>query len=219
MMKVYDIPLAVIILMIIPLTAYSEEAVTLSGKRVILHENGMWEYKKTVRVKEVKFRSMPWGSTAEQIKQANLEKPVFESENNLIYKDTINDLDTACSFIIVDGRFVRGKYKFMEDHTDTNRYIWDYEGIDKLLKEKYGDPNEEDELWLNDLWKDDPRAKGKSISAGHLALFSKWEIGEVDIVHILHGDNYKVEHDLEYSQNAMSIIEESLREKEDKSKL
>ena len=74
-MKVYDVPLAVIVLIIIPLTAHAEEAVTLSGKRVILHENGMWEYKKTIRVKEVKFRSIPWGSTAEQIKHANLGKP------------------------------------------------------------------------------------------------------------------------------------------------
>ena len=56
-------------------------------------------------------------------------------------------------------------------------------------------------------------------SAGHLALFSKWEIGEVDIMHVLHGDNYKVEHVLEYSQEAASVIEESLREEEDKSKL
>jgi hypothetical protein len=205
--------------MVFPFTAYSEEAVTLSGRRVILHANGMWEYKKTLKVREVKFRGMPWGSTAEQIRQANLEKPTFESENNLIYRDTINDLDTACSFILADDRFVRGKYKFLEGHTDANRYLWDYEGIEKLLKEKYGDPNEENELWLNNTWKNDPRAKGKSISAGYLALFSKWEVGEVDIVHVLHGDNYKVEHVLEYSQKAMSVIEESLREKEDKSKL
>lgn len=218
-MKVYDVPLAVIILIITPLIAYSEEAVTLSGKRVILHDNGMWEYKKKVRVKEVQFRGIPWGSMVEQIKQANLEMPVFENENSVIYKDTINELDATCSYILVDGLFVRGKYKFLENHTDKDRYVWDYEGIEKLLKEKYGDPNEEDEIWLNSIWKDNPRAKGMSISKGHLALFSKWEVGEVDIVHILHGDNNKIEHELEYSHKAMSVIEESLREKEDKSKL
>ena len=35
----------------------------------------------------------------------------------------------------------------------------------------------------------------------------------------LQGNNYKVEHVPEYSQKAMSVIEEPLREEEDKSKL
>lgn len=200
-------------------SSYAEEAITLSGKRVILHDDGTWEYKKIPREKEVKFRGIPWGATAAQVKKQISEESIMEEKDGLMYQDKLNELSVYYAFIFANDRFVRGNYAFAEEHANKNAFIWDFESIEKLLKEKYKEPIEHKELWLNDLYKDIPQDWGMAVSVGHYAIHSKWKVGKVTIFHILRGDNYNINHLLQYSHEDMALIEQSLRKEKEKEKI
>jgi len=210
---------SVLFFMFLVSTICAEEAITLSGERVILHDDGTWEYKKVPKQKEVKFRGVPWGATAEGIKKHLSKEPVLEEKKGLMYEDKINELGVYCCFNLANGKFVRGNYAFKEEHANKNAFIWDFESIDELLKEKYKEPFEHKELWLNDLYKDTPQDWGMAISVGHYVIHSRWKIGKVYITHILRGDNYNIVHVIQYSHEDMKLIEQSLRKEEEQSKI
>ena len=70
-MKSFLLTISLIILNLGSMLAYAdEEAITFSGKRVILKEDGTWEYKKIQDVNEVMFRGIPWGQDAGLIKKS-----------------------------------------------------------------------------------------------------------------------------------------------------
>lgn len=199
--------------------ASAEEAITLSGKRVILHDDGTWEYRKSSNEKDVKFRGVPWGCSVEHIKKAIPGKPKAEGSNGLMYEDKIGNLDASCVFVLANGQFVRGLYNFLEKHSNDNLFIYDFNSIDKLLKDKYGEPAQHDKMWCNDLYKNDPEHHGMAISLGYLAISSKWQIGDVTIFHSLMGDNFDIFHQIDYLENTMGKLEDALQKKEDKAKL
>jgi hypothetical protein len=219
-MKALLTSISLIIISLGSISTYAdEEAITLSGKRVILKKDGTWEYKKVRDVNEVMFRGIPWGQEARLIKKSISEKPLYDDDRVLSYKDNLGGLNTQYVFFLANGRFVRGRYIFTDSHTNNNLFMTDFEKIDKILKEKYGDPKEHKENWLNDLYKDDFERWGLAISMGHLFIFSEWTKGNVSIYHSLHGDNFEIYHILEYQQRNMQDLEDALKKDEDKTKL
>lgn len=219
-MKVLLTSILLIIISFGSILAYAdEEAITLSGKHVILKENGTWEYKKVRDVNEVTFRGIPWGQEVGLIKKSISEEPLYYDDHILSYKDNLGGLNTQYVFFLANGRFIRGRYIFTDRHTNNNLFMADFEKIDKILYEKYGDPKVHGEKWLNDLYKDDFEQWGFAISMGHLFIFSEWTKGNVAIYHSLHGDNFDIYHILEYQQKYMQDLEDALKKEEDKSKL
>lgn len=199
--------------------AHCEEAITLSGRRVILNDDGTWKYKIVKEPNEVLFRGVPWGATQETIKKHFPRKPIFEQDNLVIYEDHLRNLKVHVGFVLANKHFVRGMYRFQEQHTNNELFFSDYDQVKPLLWEKYGEPKEEEKLWLSDFFKDDPQRWDTALAMGQLAVYSKWLMNDVTIVHSLRGDNFEVEHVIEYSHKAMGIIEDALRKEEDKSKL
>jgi len=219
-MKALLTSISLIILSLGPMSAYAdEEAITLSGKRVILKEDGTWEYKKVHDVNEVTFRGIPWGQEAGLIKKSISEEPLYDDDRVLSYKDSLSGLKAQYALFLANGRFIRGRYIFTERHTNDNLFMTDFEEIDKLLKEKYGNPKEHETSWLNDLYKDNFEHWGMAISMGHLLIFSEWRMGNVTIYHSLHGDNFDIYHILEYQHKHMQALEDVLKKEEDKAKL
>jgi hypothetical protein len=53
---------------------------------------------------------------------------------------------------------------------------------------------------------------GFAISRGHLAKFAIWETESTKILHILHGDNNKISHIVEYSSKLLSKEKEKVDE-------
>lgn len=90
-------------------------------------------------------------------------------------------------------------YKVIENHTNDNDYISDYESINEALKSLYGEPDGEFIDWKNDLYKNDPQQYGFAVSAGHLVYGARWTANDGSIViHMLSGDNFEISHDLDY---------------------
>ena len=80
----------------------------------------------------------------------------------------------------------------VDPHSNKNDYITDYRTIKKTLTQKYNVPILDEEIWKNDLYKDDPQNWGKAISLGHHNQWAKWETPDTKILLGLKGDNSEV---------------------------
>lgn len=197
----------------------AEEAITLSGQRITLYKDGSWEYKKAKELNEVLFRSVPWGATADEIKQRMKGKPAIDRDDLIVYQEQLNTSEAGCCFIMVGGRFVRGKYVLTEEHVNDNLFLSDFDGVDALLTKKYGTPGDSRKLWRDDLYKDRQDDWGMAVKTGRLTVCSQWRVEKVTITHMLRGDNFEVEHGIEYHHTDMGALEDSLRLQETQEKL
>jgi hypothetical protein len=196
-----------------------EEAVTFSGQRVVLYKDGTWAPKNQGKPQAILFRGVKWGASVEEVKLVVKAEPVNTGANLLVYSDSIGGLNVQCVFLFAKNQFVRGKYCFTVEHADKNAFLTDFEAADALLKDKYGAPEKHEVQWRNDLYKRDPQNWGMAVATGRLSLCSTWKIGEVQVIHVLTGDNYRIEHEIEYSHDAMYLIENALQQEADRDKL
>ena len=102
------------------------------------------------------------------------------------------------AYLFIDDKLAIARYLLLEKHTNKNRYINDYEELQSILDEKYGAPEDEDALWLNDLYKDDYQKRGLAVSIGHLVYYTKWQAPGTRVSIFLQGENYDVFCAIEY---------------------
>jgi len=190
------------------------EAITTTGKSVLLHENGKWEF-----IKELKsnrgstFRKTNWGMSKSQVK--NTEKDtgkIMRDDDILAYKSKVAGLDALIAYIFVDDKLVRAKYIFTEKHSNRNDYISDYTSIQKILNKKYGKPVDDKTHWKNDLYENEYQDWGLALSIGHLSKFANWKASDTDVWLTITGDNYKITHSAEYSSIKLAGLESAKSE-------
>lgn len=160
------------------------------------------------------FRKTTWGMTKEQVKIAETKKLEAEREDRLGYLDDMVGKKVTIVYVFTENKLSRGSYVFDLQHTNQNLFINDYEEIKHLLSEKYGPPNEDDSLWANNLYKDDPQHWGLAVSMGHLRYRSSWETETTRIFLSLGGDNFKISLITQYVGKAWETLErQSQKEK------
>ena len=193
---------------------FAETAVTANGKRVILNDNGTWEWAKVTAAAETEkdFRNVRWGMSIEEVKKAETSKMVDESDTILIYESSLAGLDVYVGYVFTSGILVRGKYISVEKHSNRNDYINDYNSLKDLLTKKYGETTENHVYWLNDLYRDDYSEWGFAVSLGHLKYFDSWETGRTDITAALTGENYDISLGIEYGSKELGDLEVQQRE-------
>lgn len=158
------------------------------------------------------FRKTTWGMSPLEVKNTEVLDIYQENEEMLVYKDKIINLSCYIFYIFADNKLVRSKYSIIEEHSNENFYISDYRTIYDILIKKYGEPLSEDEIWLNDLYKDDVQRWGFAISLGHLRYISRWENNNTDITLALYGDNYDILFAVEYKSRRYNNLEEEAKE-------
>lgn len=150
------------------------------------------------------FREASWGMTQEQVKKLEtsefFQKQYSKSTglNILAYKGQAGELECLIAYYFAENQLVEGRYLFIEKHSNDNLYIDDFKKVKISLIEKYGKPTNDNIIWRNDLYKDDPEDWGLAISIGHLAYEAVWKSSKTQISLQLLGDNYKISHRLGY---------------------
>ncbi len=189
-------------------------AVTTTGKSVLLHENGKWEFDKiTKKQGEYDFRKVHWGMSKAQVKTTETGK-IFKDDDVLGYEGKVVGLDTLIAYIFVNDKLVRAKYIFIEKHTNKNDYLTDYTAIQKILGKKYGEAKDDKTYWKNDLYKSEYQSWGMAIAVGHLSKYANWKTPNSEVWLSLNGDNYKISHSAEYSSIKLSGLESAKSEDE-----
>lgn len=171
------------------------------------------------------FRLTRWGMSKAQVKNAESSKFIREEKLGgamkglecLVCQDNIAGLDCLIVYYFAENRLTRARYLFTEDHSNNNLYISDFEIVKSQLSQKYGQPIRDELIWSNDLYKDDSSHYGMAIAIGHLQYVVEWSLPETYIQVLLQGDNFKINHWVEYIGKAFRKFEENAREKAQKS--
>jgi hypothetical protein len=169
------------------------------------------------------FRGVEWGAPKKEVKEAEGGEPIQKSDQGnttaLLYTDTVSGLDVFVLYIFYENQLARSMYSFINEHTNRNDFITDFNKINDLLVEKYKEPENDEINWKNDLYKDDKEDWGTALAIGHLRFYTSWNLEEVQIEHVLGGDNREINHIIAYEHKKLAKkIEKSSKEK-DKGKL
>jgi hypothetical protein len=133
-----------------------EYATTESGKKVILYDDGTWEYATEIvepQSFEYDFRKAKWGMSVEQVK--NSETAHFESEGwceeltsyTLEYTGRIADITCTIGYTFRNEKLEEAGYVFLgEEYGGTEKFL--FEKFKKWLIEKYGEPIKDITPWL-----------------------------------------------------------------------
>jgi len=149
----------------------------------------------------VNFRNTNWGMSKEQVIELEGEPHRQEKSRGLDiieYKKNVMDNDCLIGYVFAKDRLTAAKYIFLEQQKEKNQYIRDYEKIKDLLIKKYGMPEEDNALWRNNLYKNNPSKWGYAVGSGHLEYFSLWGTPETEISLKLSGKNSEILLKVEY---------------------
>lgn len=160
------------------------------------------------------FRSAAFGSTRDEVRASEDGVEWVEHEQGLAFETQISGIDAHAVYIFAGDVFVRGTYLITERHANKTAHISDFDNIANLLVLKYGEPDEGDSIWLNDLYKDSPEDWGMALSVGHLAMFRRWKISQGGITMLLSGDNYQVTFQIDYDSAEWGHLEQEAKEKQ-----
>lgn len=157
------------------------------------------------------FRKAAWGMSMAEVVASEGREPDQRADGLLIYKDRIDQFDCHAGFVFVADQLVRGTYLIGVEHVNDTLYLSDYAELKDLLTKKYGKPEEDETIWLNDLYRDDPADWGRAIAVGHLAQYTIWQTQSTTIHLALQGDNFDVSLRIEYVSKAHQGLEEQHR--------
>ena len=154
------------------------------------------------------FRGYEWGTSLDEIKQKEITSDMVENvdyglfENRLfILNSKVSSYDASIAFEFdSNNKLISGGYTLSEKHTDDSGYYDDFIDLTELYTKKYGKPQEND-VWKNDLYKDDKSKWGFAAACGHVSFFRYWEADDGSEIYILlRGDNFETSTVILYKQ-------------------
>ncbi|MDO7976742.1 outer membrane protein assembly factor BamB family protein [Oceanotoga teriensis] len=141
------------------------------------------------------FRNVNWGMSKEEVKEIETSDFIINlDDGTLVYKGTVAGEKVFIYYEFYNNALIQGKYAFLIDHSNENDYIDDYNRLKGLLNKKYGKAHEDEQIWKDNLYKDDYENWGFAISTGDMYYYSKWLTEDIktDIEMQLWGENYEV---------------------------
>ena len=163
---------------------------------------------------QFEFRKTSWGMTKDQVKENESSTLVGDAGNMLWYTSTVASKNVEIVYTFLDHKLVNTGYRFIEEHSNKNDYIIDYEVIKEILIQKYSTPTIDETTWSNELFKADRSNWGMAVSTGHLEYFSAWETDTTEIILYLGSDNHEVQLQAAYySKQLASLLEKARQEK------
>jgi hypothetical protein len=180
-------------------------ATTDSGKRVILHDDGTWEYTASqgnVLIFDHDFRKATWGMTIDQVKETEESPIVFEGWSDtedatvLHYKEKVFRFQAFITYIFKDGKLVQARYAF--DPQEKEDYIEDYETVIEALIDKYGEPIDIAMEWSDSTYIHDEEQWEKALRLGHLKRTGVWETKKTSMTLVLYGEDNTIIMQIDY---------------------
>lgn len=205
----------VLLLLMTSFSAFSEQTVvTQDGRTATLYDDGTWRYSELSISPNSGFRKVLWGSSIDQALASESSEPDFQEDSVLVYQTKISGLSCSAVYFYAENRLVRARYFFTEKHSNENDYTDDYSSIKRLLTAKYGESDDTDQIWKNDLYKDDYSHWGMAVATGKMYYYSNWETDDTTVSLQLFGDNFAITHQIDYVSREFGFLEEQARLKE-----
>jgi hypothetical protein len=141
------------------------------------------------------FRNTCWGMNKAQVVRIEGNPDYRENSGGLDiiqYPQKILNMDCLIGYVFAENKLAKAKYSFLANHKDNNQYIYDFEKIRDILKQKYGKPEDEKTLWQNKAYQSDRSNWGLAVSQGHLEMNATWQDSETEIELRLYGERNRV---------------------------
>ncbi len=157
------------------------------------------------------FRKTQWGMSEAKVVEIEgepLDQYEEGNERTIYYRAVKADLNSFLYYVFVEDKLVYGGYVFTETYEDKNKYIDDFQKIQKDLTEKYGQPKTENKIWNKDTYKEDPEKHGLALSRGHLTYEMMFETEKTEITHTLDSEDEEILHQLSFfSKELKGLLE------------
>ena len=150
--------------------------------------------------KNYTFRKTQWGMTIPQVKTNETAKFSWElqaplltaGDSRLGYHAMVEGIEAFLSYSFTNDRLMKAKYLFDSNHEDERLYLADYEAVRNWIVQKYGPPQSEEQLWLDDLYHYSEELWGRAVVRGHLTMVAEWEVKGTSIILLLNGGDESV---------------------------
>lgn len=167
--------------------------------------NQAFKYASQHQTPETHFREAMWGMTQAQIKalEKGAPKGTIHSKSSglyvIAYDRKAGGLKCIAGYYFAEDQLVEGRYMFAEKHANDLLFFEDFYAVKAALTEKYGEPEVDKAIWLNDIFKSDTSRWGLALAAGHVMMEVAWNLPETAVLLRLLGDNYEVTHFVQYT--------------------
>jgi len=167
---------------------------------------------------EYDFRKTNWGMSEKEVGEVETAT-VFKYDDTIctgqFYHTSVGGFDCGIwyDYVGVGEKLVRAKYDFGYNVTDEKVCIENYEELKGGLIRKYGEPIEDKYVWIDDLYKDDPKNWGKAVSEDDLLCYVNWETPTTRITMVLkYDDSFEASLEIRYRSKELRKFEEELKE-------
>lgn len=144
------------------------------------------------------FRKVKWGMSKEEVKSRESGPIVTETETIIGYDNIqVGGLDTYVGYVFVENKLYRGVYAFKEDYVNEDRYITEYNNLKDILITKYGTPEKDQKIWLDDSDYYKNRL-GDAVAMSKLIYYAEWSTNDTHITLSLMGEKYQPMLKIEY---------------------
>ena len=185
----------------------NQYATTDLGKRVVLKDDGTWEFVKKVSAKDFKydFRKTQWEMNIEQVKKTEESPVLYEGWSDvddatiINYKEKVFLYACHITYLFDENRLFQGKYIFDPNKEEDNLFISDYQKIKEALIDKYGDPIEDNITWIDSLYIEENQKWGYAIKIEHLKYTTTFETKRTIIMLHLFGNENSIILQIDYN--------------------
>lgn len=168
MKKIWGLIFCVLIAFVYQVSLADQIAITEDGRKVLLKDDGTWEYlqEEVTEASQYHFRKTRWGMSKDEVKKSETIKLAADRDTVLGYETQVAGLKCLLLYVFTEERLVRAKYVIVEQHTNKNDFLLDFNTLQQKLTQKYGKPKNDETYWRDDLYKDDVSDWGMAISIG-----------------------------------------------------
>lgn len=160
------------------------------------------------------YGGLLWGTSLSEVKTAVGGKQETMPEGFGV-EVTVAGRSAVVAYVFTQDKLTMVLVIFTDEHIDNSRFVIDYQEVSSLLEQRYGAPNEQRWVWLNDLFKDDPQQYGTAVAAEQLLVYENWKTSGTDIEHSLSGKNFKILHKIRYASLEFEGLMEKEKQKQD----
>ena len=136
------------------------------------------------------FGRARWGMTKEQVVSAQGSEPLLEKGDMLKFNGIYQGMGAELTYVFSGNGLVKGIYRLNGNGDDGMLYMRNYLRIKELLSLRYGEPQSDQEIWANSIYKDKPDRYGFAVFIGHLSYKTKWTTNRTDVLLELKSGNY-----------------------------
>lgn len=122
------------------------------------------------------LRMLRWGMSRKEVQTLEQSTPYRITDSTLQYRQRwFYNFPASVKFTFVKDQLAGALYIFTNRHVRAQQHWEDYQGLVRILSERYGTPSGDYWSWNYPLYKDRPERYGDAVLLSHLSRSSVWE--------------------------------------------